>query len=215
MRRSTFTDQSVTYGAVGGTRAADLLQYAPTGYRASERSARLGSGADRFAAASRQVLTWGVQRGSGMTVTDITPGIGDQYAGVRFNDDGTPAQLQPRVASEERFGEDGTAYITTGTTATVRIPAGPFTVSAPVRVVYLVDEQRRVGFGYGSLAGHPLSGEESFVVEHRDDDSVWIVVRAFSRPAHWYLRLVAPLLRLEQRRLSTRYLRALLPARTV
>lgn len=32
--------------------------------------------------------------------------------------------------------------------------------------------------------------------------------------ARWYLRLAVPLLRLEQRRLSSRYLRALLPART-
>jgi uncharacterized protein (UPF0548 family) len=99
-------------------------------------------------------------------------------------------------------------------TATLRIHLGPFTAAAPVRVVYVVDEERRVGFGYGSLAGHPLSGEESFVVEHREDDSVWIVVRSFSRPATWYLRLAAPLLRLKQRRLTKRYLRALLPART-
>lgn len=214
MRRSTFTDQSVTYGAVGGTQAADLLYYPPAGYRPYERTARLGSGAERFAAASRQLMTWGVQRGSGMKVTDIRPGIGEQYAGVRFNDDGTPAEPQSHAAPEERFGEDGTAYIATGMTATLRLSVGPFRATAPVRVVYVVDEERRVGFGYGSLAGHPLSGEESFVVEHRDDDSVWIVVRAFSRPSRWYLRLAAPFPRLQQRRLTKRYLRALLPART-
>lgn len=214
MRRSTFTDQSVTYGAVGGTLAADLLYYPPAGYRPYQRSARLGSGTERFAAASRQLMTWGVQRGSGMQVTDIRPGIGEQYAGVRFNEDGTPAEPQPHAGTEERFGEDGTAYIATGMTATLRIHVGPFTATAPVRVVYVVDEERRVGFGYGSLAGHPLSGEESFVVEHRDDDSVWIVVRSFSRPSRWYLRPAAPLLRLQQRRLTRRYLRALLPART-
>lgn len=214
MRRSTFTDQSVTYGAVGGTQAADLLYYPPKGYRPYERSARLGSGPERFAAASRQLMTWGVQRGSGMQVTDIRPGIGEQYDGVRFNDDGTPAENQSHSAPEERFGEDGTAYIATGMTATLRLPVGPLTATAPVRVVYVVDEERRIGFGYGSLDGHPLSGEESFVVEHRDDDSVWIVVRAFSRPSHWYLRLATPLLRLQQRRLTNRYLRALLPART-
>ena len=49
MRRSTFTDQPVTYGAVGGTQAADLLYYPPKGYRPLERQVRLGSGEERFA----------------------------------------------------------------------------------------------------------------------------------------------------------------------
>ena len=30
-RRSTFTDQSVTYGAIGATLAPDLLRYPPPG----------------------------------------------------------------------------------------------------------------------------------------------------------------------------------------
>jgi hypothetical protein len=43
-RRSTFTDQSVTYGAIGATLAPDLLRYPPAGYRPAEDSVRLGSG---------------------------------------------------------------------------------------------------------------------------------------------------------------------------
>jgi Uncharacterized protein conserved in bacteria len=213
MRRSTFTDQPVTYGAVGGTQAVDLLYYPPKGYRPSERSARLGSGAERFEVASRLVMTWGVQRGSGMRVTDAREGTGEQYAGVRFNEDGSPAELQSHVAGEARFGEDGTPYITNGMTAVLKIPFWPLTVSAPVRVVYVIDEERRVGFAYGTLRGHPESGEEAFIVEHRDDDSVWLVVRALSRPASWFYRLVAPVLRAQQRRFTKRYLRSLLPAR--
>src|SRR3954470_10446637 len=34
---------------------------------------------------------------------------------------------------------------------------------APCRVVYVVDEPRRKGFAYGTLPGHPESGEELFV----------------------------------------------------
>jgi uncharacterized protein (UPF0548 family) len=38
-------------------------------------------------------------------------------------------------------------------------------------VVWTVDEPNRIGFGYGTLQGHPESGEESFVVSREDDDS--------------------------------------------
>jgi uncharacterized protein (UPF0548 family) len=39
------------------------------------------------------------------------------------------------------------------------IGAGPFTVSASCRVVYIIDEPDRQGFAYGTLPGHPESGE--------------------------------------------------------
>src|SRR3954470_23575603 len=35
---------------------------------------------------------------------------------------------------------------------------------APCRVVWAVQEPDRAGFGYGTLAGHPVRGEEAFVV---------------------------------------------------
>src|ERR1700722_11832293 len=38
---------------------------------------------------------------------------------------------------------------------------------APCRVVYVIDEPDIRGFAYGTLEGHPESGEERFVV-HRD-----------------------------------------------
>src|SRR5690606_32974384 len=66
-------------------------------------------------------------------------------------------------------------------------------IEVPCRVVYEVDEPRRRGFGYGTLPGHPVSGEEAFLVEHRDDDAVVFTVVAFSRPARWYMRLAGPL----------------------
>lgn len=38
---------------------------------------------------------------------------------------------------------------------------GSLRLQAPCRVVYAVDEPRRRGFAYGTLAGHPESGEEA------------------------------------------------------
>lgn len=212
MRRETFTDASVTYGAIGGTLAEDLLRYPPKGYRPIERSIRLGSGTERFELATKSLMTWGVQRGSGIRVTDLETGTGVQYSGIVFNEDGSPASEQQHPLNEATFADDGTPYIANGMTAKLKIPFGPFTVTAPLRVVYVIDEVDRIGFAYGTLKGHPESGEESFIVEKLDDDSVWLTVRAFSRAGSWYYRLVWPILRAQQEKFTKRYLRALHPA---
>jgi uncharacterized protein (UPF0548 family) len=79
-------------------------------------------------------------------------------------------------------------------------------LAIPARVVYVVDEPRRRGFAYGSLPGHPECGEEAFLLERRDDDSVWFEVRAFSRPATLFYRLGYPALRVLQELFTRRYL---------
>lgn len=66
---------------------------------------------------------------------------------------------------------------------TVALGVGvPFALLIPCRVVYVVDEPRRRGFGYGTLPGHPERGEEAFVVTMDDADKVWLEITAFSRP---------------------------------
>ncbi|GAB3613436.1 hypothetical protein GCM10027415_17760 [Humibacter ginsengisoli] len=211
MRRSTFTDQPVTYAAVGATLAHDLTQHPPKGYRPTSRSIRLGSGDERFTTSARALMTWGVQRGSGVEVTHVDPGTGEEYAGVRYAADGTPERLEPHHGTEAVFDEDGHPYIANGMTAVLRVPFGPFHVNAPVRVVYVIEEEHRVGFGYGTMNGHPLSGEESFVLEQREDDSVWLTMRSFSRAAGGVRKMIAPVSFASQRRLGKRYLRALHP----
>jgi uncharacterized protein (UPF0548 family) len=52
------------------------------------------------------------------------------------------------------------------------------TRETPVLVVYVVDEPGRMGFAYGTTAEGPESGEESFILEHRDDDTVWLTIRS-------------------------------------
>jgi uncharacterized protein (UPF0548 family) len=68
------------------------------------------------------------------------------------------------------------------------------------RIVEVVDENARFGFAYGTLPGHVERGEERFLVERRDDDSVWYEVRAVSKPGTWLTRLGYPLTRRWQRR---------------
>lgn len=89
------------------------------------------------------------------------------------------------------------------------VTLGPLRVPAPVRVVYLIAEPRRIGFGYGTRVGHPERGEESFVVFLDEDETVRIMITAFSRPATPLARLGGPVTRLVQHHYTERYLRAL------
>jgi uncharacterized protein (UPF0548 family) len=89
------------------------------------------------------------------------------------------------------------------------IGAGPLAIHAPCRVVYIIDEPNRQGFAYGTLPGHPESGEELFVIERADDNTVSINITAFSTPASNLAKLAGPLGRLAQRRMTDRYLRSL------
>jgi uncharacterized protein (UPF0548 family) len=107
-----------------------------------------------------------------------------------------------RVASSSRRAEPG---------AVVRLGwgAGPLRLTAPCRVVYAVDAPRRQGFAYGTLPGHPESGEEAFVVERHDDETVTFTVTAFSRPATWTSKAAGPAGVAVQHWITRRYLRAL------
>ncbi|MFF9508457.1 DUF1990 family protein [Streptomyces sp. NPDC014724] len=86
-----------------------------------------------------------------------------------------------------------------GVRVRVSLGVGPFRFTAPCLVVWAAYESDRIGFGYGTLPGHPERGEESFVVELADDGTVWFTVMAFSRPAAWYSRLAGPVVPVMQR----------------
>ena len=80
---------------------------------------------------------------------------------------------------------------------------------APCRVVYVIDEPDMRGFAYGTLPGHPESGEERFVVRRDPASSaVFAEVSAFSRPAVWWSKAGGPLVKAAQRVIARRYLRA-------
>ena len=89
-----------------------------------------------------------------------------------------------------------------GATVAVRARAfGTWSLSA-CRVVYVVDEPRRFGFAYGTLPDHVERGEERFLIEWLDDDSVWYDILAFSRPHHPLVKLSSPLARRLQKRFA-------------
>ena len=83
------------------------------------------------------------------------------------------------------------------------------TISEPVQVEVVTEGATRVGFSYRTLAGHPVTGEEAFIV-HRDGDDVFLTIRSLTAPAASRLwRALYPLLRIAQVVARRRYLRAL------
>lgn len=67
------------------------------------------------------------------------------------------------------------------------------------RVVYLIEEHgelEKFGFSYGTLKGHPESGEERFLIEYnRETDTVHYDLLAHSRPGWLVVQLGYPLAR--------------------
>jgi uncharacterized protein (UPF0548 family) len=91
------------------------------------------------------------------------------------------------------------AWARPGATAELGLGLGPVRAAARCEVVWTTYGRDRTGFGYGTLPGHPERGEESFVVDLRDDGSVWFTVMGFSRHGRWYTRAAGPLVLLMQR----------------
>ena len=96
-----------------------------------------------------------------------------------------------------------------GAVVIMRLGVGAMALSIPCRVVDVIDEPDRQGFSYGSLPGHPESGEESFILRRAADGVTTFTVSAFSRPASLLARMGGPLTTAVQRFMTGRYLHAL------
>ncbi|MGJ0204705.1 DUF1990 domain-containing protein [Leucobacter sp. gxy201] len=176
-RRSSHVGMPAAYASIGATRDPDLLRFPPEGSTPYEEEQRLGSGEERFLSASSLLMTWGAQRGAGMTVEVVERGPDDEYEGVEFDEHGVAQAAAPR---EDTFGPDGEPYLNAGTSADIALQGG---IARRVLIVYTVDEERRVGFAWGTGDELGAIGEQRFVVERRDDDTVWAVARGFLTPA--------------------------------
>jgi uncharacterized protein (UPF0548 family) len=71
------------------------------------------------------------------------------------------------------------------------------------RIVYVIEENtaaNRFGFAYGTLPNHVECGEERFMIERLENNSVWYDIYAFSHPEHPLVRLGFPIARKLQKR---------------
>lgn len=152
----------------------------PAGYRDFESAFFVGHGRDTFDRCAEELLHWEVKIRSGF---DIDAGSPVTDAGL------------PRV----RAGQEPTIF--------VRL--GPLRLPEPARVVEVFESEARRGFTYATKPGHPITGEESFILIHTPDDRVFLVLRSVSRAGMGIWRLGEPFVRLAQVIYRRRYSRAL------
>lgn len=210
MRRGTFRDDTVDYAAVGATQAPDLMQYPPERSIPAEESWRIGSGEARFQTASDALMSWAAQRGAGLHLKDVRPASGPMYSGVSFDEEGKPI-APSRSDADLRYDSDGTPYVAAGTTVRLDGRVAGLRASGELRVIFAIEEPRRVGFALGTVSDSVVRGEESFLLNWLENDEVWFTVRAFDAPHALLYRLIPALTRRRRRELFTRYLRAISP----
>lgn len=128
------------------------------------------------------------RRGFDAAVDDLLTWRVHQRAGLRV------AASTPRVRE--------------GVTVEMRLGVGALSLRIPCRVVYVVDEPERKGFAYGTLPGHPESGEELFLLHRHAEDRTEFTITAFSRPASLLARVGGPAAIWIQDAMTRRYLAA-------
>ena len=147
----------------------------PEGFPCLVTQTYLGEGLATYGRVAQGILTWELQRRSGLRVRTesdvVVPGA--------------------RVVSG--FG------------------VGPFRLNVPCEVVWVHRPvpgggPQSAGFGYGSLPGHPVRGEESFEAEIDAQGRVYLSITAFSRPSNWFYAAGGALARRAQRLMTSLYL---------
>lgn len=78
----------------------------------------------------------------------------------------------------------------------------------PCQVVWAEESPERVGFGYGSMPGHPERGEAAFLLEAANGRTRF-TMRSFSEPGTVAARVGAPAARFLQARATGRFAEAM------
>lgn len=81
-------------------------------------------------------------------------------------------------------------------------------VREPVEIVTTISTRDRVALAYGTLNGHPVSGEEAFIVHRDDNGNLSLTLRSLTRAGRGPWRALFPLILIAQRVYRRRYLRA-------
>jgi uncharacterized protein (UPF0548 family) len=161
----------LNYPGIGSTEHGQ----APEGFPCLVSRTHLGQGPDTYRRVAQGILTWQLQKRSGLR--------------VRTNSD----TVVPGARVVSGFG------------------VGLFRINAPCEVVWVRrpvpgDGPQRAGFGYGTLPGHPVRGEEAFEVEIDAEGRVSLKITAFSRPSNWFYAAGGSLAGRAQRHVTSRYI---------
>ena len=101
------------------------------------------------------------------------------------------------------------APIEVGTVVTMTLPVLGIHIHAACRIVAVLDEPDAFGFAYGTLATHPETGEESFVIRRAPDGGISFTVTAFSRPGELVPWCGLPVVRALQHRAARQFLQGI------
>lgn len=146
---------------------------------------------------------------------EVPPGLRVRTQRVRLGDGGALWERAVRVVSgwaikrQLRFDVDpADEQVVLGRDYDTRFGIGRLRILEPVRIVWIADEPDRRGFGYGTREGHPITGEECFLVERDAHGGVWLVVRTVSRISRGRWLLLWPGIRIAQPYFQRSYVRA-------
>lgn len=178
-------DSRLDYPHLGLTRLVALSRPEgiswPTGFSHVDKTTTVGSGPDTFAALAEGIMTWEIQRRSGLSVK-APPRAG---VGSRVVSGFGVGQLRLPVPCEVVWALE------------------PQQLKAPDGSSVMV-----AGFGYGTLPGHPALGEEAFLALMTADGRVDFRLLAFSKPAGLIFTLGAPVTKLVQAGVTRSYQQA-------
>lgn len=117
-------------------------------------------------------------------------------------------QLQKRAGLRVRAESD---VVVPGTRVVSGFGVGPFRLNAPCEVVWVRrpvpgGAPQSAGFGYGTLPGHPVRGEEAFVVSIDARGQVDLQITAFGGPSNWFYAAGGGLTKRARGHITSRYI---------
>ncbi|MET3921238.1 DUF1990 domain-containing protein [Arthrobacter sp. UYEF20] len=117
-------------------------------------------------------------------------------------------QLQKRAGLRVRADSD---VVAPGARVVSGFGVGPFRINAPCEVVWVRRPlpgggPQSAGFGYGTLPGHPVRGEEAFEISIDANGIVTIEITAFGVPSNWFYAAGGALTKRAQRLITSRYI---------
>lgn len=96
-----------------------------------------------------------------------------------------------------------------GASALFSMKIGPFTLVFPDRIVYMSQTENEFKCAYGTIEGHPESGEELFSITLKENEDVVFEIICFSKIVAPLARLGYPVSRFLQKRMTNIYLMSL------
>jgi uncharacterized protein (UPF0548 family) len=130
-------------------------------------------------------------------------------AGPQYWEFATRAVLEWGIKTRSGFTVGSAGTVRSGAAYDLVAHLGPIRIKEPVTVVAVVEEPDRVGFAYGTRDGHPVRGEEAFIVHRDPDGSVHLTLRSLTSAPRGIWLLAYPVVLVAQRAYRRRYQRAL------